>query len=89
MVDPETVSEQQIGTSTTGTAQNLTTDPMLQKTIKNFKEIQQSILDDIKDPQIIISNTQRATIEDLLHELRTAISVSYSGKIQEIKEMKS
>jgi hypothetical protein len=69
-------------------AQILTTDPILQETIKNFKEIQQNILDDIHDPQIT-PNAHDATIEEMLRQLRTAINERNSGKIQDIKEMKN
>ncbi len=59
---------------------------MVQKTIRNFKETQQSILDDIKDPQIT-ANAYEANIDNLLHQLRTAINERNSEKIQDIKQM--
>ena len=73
MVDStKTTVTEQIGTTPSEMDNNLTTDPIVKETIKNFKEIQQSILEDIKNPQIT-ANAYEANIDALLHQLRTAI----------------
>jgi hypothetical protein len=47
MVDSKKSVTEQIDTTPTGTKQNSTTDSKLQAEIKGFKELQQTILDEI------------------------------------------
>ena len=47
-----TVTEQIDTTTPTGLGMFTTTDPELNATIGNFREIQQAILDDINNPQV-------------------------------------
>lgn len=67
-----TAVTESLGITPTGKEQNLTTDAKVRETVKNFREIQQSILDDIKNPQGD-ANPQGATLDELMRQLQTAI----------------
>ena len=89
MVDStkKTVTKQIDTTTPTGPDQNPPPVEMLfPATIDTFKEIWEAILGDINNPQVN-PIAQRATVEELLRQLRTAINERNSGIFQNIKEM--
>jgi hypothetical protein len=80
----------QIDSTPAGLGQQPPSDSVLHKTTKTFKDIQKAILAVVNDPQIdpMHQSAQSATIDTLLHQLRTAINEENSKTTQEIKDNK-
>ena len=84
----KTVTEQIVTTTPTDMDQNPTPVKMLfPATSDTFREIRETILDSIKDPQAN-ANEQRAAVDELLQQLQKAIDERNYSKTQQVMKMK-